>query len=52
MELRRTLNQAVLRLGLARFITEMLAPLTVHVGEAWMRGEMMDPGHGEGRRVH
>lgn len=40
MELRRTLNQAVLRLGLARFITEMLAPLTVHVGEAWMRGEI------------
>ena len=40
MELRRTLNQAVLRLGLARFITELLAPLTVHVGEAWMRGEI------------
>lgn len=40
MDLRRTLNQAVLRLGLARFITEMLAPLTVHVGEAWMRGEI------------
>lgn len=40
MDLRRTLNQAVLRLGLARFITEMLAPLTVHVGETWMRGEI------------
>ncbi|MCZ8251177.1 MAG: cobalamin-dependent protein [Hylemonella sp.] len=40
MELRRTLNQAVMRLGLARFITEHLAPLTVHVGEAWMRGEI------------
>jgi DNA-binding transcriptional MerR regulator/methylmalonyl-CoA mutase cobalamin-binding subunit len=40
MELRRTLNQAVMRLGLARFITEQLAPLTVHVGEAWMRGEI------------
>ena len=40
MDLRRTLNQAVMRLGLARFITEMLAPLTVHVGEAWMRGEI------------
>lgn len=40
MELRRTLNQAVLRLGLARFITEMLAPLTVHVGESWMRGDI------------
>lgn len=40
MELRRTLNQAVMRLGLARFITEMLMPLTVHVGESWMRGEI------------
>jgi DNA-binding transcriptional MerR regulator/methylmalonyl-CoA mutase cobalamin-binding subunit len=40
MELRRTLNQAVMRMGLARFITEQLAPLTVHVGEAWMRGEI------------
>lgn len=40
MDLRRTLNQAVMRLGLARFLTELLAPLTVHVGEAWMRGEI------------
>lgn len=40
MELRRTLNQAVMRLGLARFVTEQLAPLTVHVGEAWMRGDI------------
>ena len=40
MELRRTLNQAVMRLGLARFVTEQLAPLTIHVGEAWMRGEI------------
>ncbi len=40
LELRRTLNQAALRLGLARFLTELLAPLNVQVGEAWMRGEI------------
>ncbi|MEK9951454.1 MAG: cobalamin-dependent protein [Curvibacter sp.] len=40
MDLRRTLNQAIMRMGLARFITEQLAPLTVHVGQAWMRGEI------------
>ncbi len=40
MELRRTLNQAVLRLGLGRFLTELLAPLNVQVGEAWVRGEI------------
>lgn len=40
LELRRTLNQAVLRLGLARFLTDLLAPLNVQVGEAWMRGEI------------
>jgi methanogenic corrinoid protein MtbC1 len=40
MDLRRTLNQAVLRLGLGRFLTELLAPLNVQVGEAWVRGEI------------
>jgi len=40
LELRRALNQAVLRLGLARFLTELLAPLNVQVGEAWVRGEI------------
>lgn len=40
MALRRTLNQAVLRLGLGRFLTELLAPLNVQVGEAWVRGEI------------
>jgi len=38
--LRRTLNQAVLRMGLGRFVTELLAPLNVRVGEAWVRGEI------------
>lgn len=40
MALRRTLNQAVLRLGLGRFLTELLVPLNVQVGEAWVRGEI------------
>jgi DNA-binding transcriptional MerR regulator/methylmalonyl-CoA mutase cobalamin-binding subunit len=40
MELRRALNQAALRLGLGRFLTDLLAPLNVEVGEAWMRGEI------------
>lgn len=38
--LRRALNQAVLRLGLARFLTELLGPLNVAVGDAWLRGEI------------
>lgn len=38
--LRRTLNQAVMRLGLGRFLSELLAPLNVQIGEAWMRGEI------------
>ncbi len=38
--LRRTLNQAVMRLGLGRFLAELLAPLNVQIGEAWMRGEI------------
>lgn len=40
MELRRALNQAVMRLGLARFLTELLAPMNVQVGESWVRGEI------------
>jgi len=39
-DLRRQLSQALLRLGLARFITEVVAPLTVTVGEAWARGQV------------
>jgi methylmalonyl-CoA mutase cobalamin-binding subunit/DNA-binding transcriptional MerR regulator len=38
--LRRALSQATLRLGLGRFVTDLLAPLNVMVGEAWMRGEI------------
>ena len=38
--LRRALNQAALRLGLARFVTELLGPLNVLIGDAWLRGEI------------
>jgi DNA-binding transcriptional MerR regulator/methylmalonyl-CoA mutase cobalamin-binding subunit len=37
-ELRRTLSQSLLRAGLARFVSETIAPLTVLVGEEWARG--------------
>lgn len=40
MDLRRMLNQAVMRLGLGRFLTEILAPMNVQIGEAWVRGEI------------
>lgn len=36
--LRRELGQCVLRLGLVRFITAVMAPLNTAVGEAWMQG--------------
>jgi len=39
-ELRRQLGQRLLRLGLARFVTEVVAPLTQRVGDAWSRGQM------------
>ena len=39
-ELRQRLAQAQLRLGLQRFVTELVAPLTSLVGEAWSAGEL------------
>jgi len=36
--LRRALSQAQLRLGLERFVVEVVAPLTRTIGEAWARG--------------
>ncbi|NBY04697.1 MAG: cobalamin B12-binding domain-containing protein, partial [Betaproteobacteria bacterium] len=39
-DLRRALGQAAINLGLTRFVTELVAPLNVRVGEAWMRGEL------------
>lgn len=39
-DLRRQLSQRVLRLGLARFVTELVAPLTEKVGDTWARGQL------------
>lgn len=38
--LRRRLTQARLRLGLGRFVNEVVATLNTRVGEAWMRGQL------------
>lgn len=38
--LRRHLTQAQVKLGLHRFVTEIVAPLNTRVGDAWMRGQM------------
>jgi len=38
--LRRQLGQALARLGAARFVNELVAPLNVAVGDAWLRGQM------------
>lgn len=40
LALRRSLHQCLLRMGLGRFISELLAPMNILVGEAWMRGEI------------
>lgn len=39
-ELRRELALLTVRVGLARFITDVIAPLTALVGEAWARGKL------------
>jgi len=38
--LRRQLRDARTRLGLARFVTELVAPLNTQVGDAWLRGQL------------
>ncbi|RYF31026.1 MAG: MerR family transcriptional regulator [Comamonadaceae bacterium] len=38
--LRNALGQALLQLGLERFVTTLVAPLNVAVGEAWMQGRL------------
>lgn len=38
--LRRSLSQALLRMGLGRFVTDLAAPLMVEVGRAWSQGEL------------
>src|SRR5690242_6282930 len=39
-ELRRHLNQALMRHGLQRFVLDIVAPLNIVIGDAWMRGEV------------
>lgn len=39
-ELRRQLGQRLLRLGLARFVMEVVAPLSQRVGDSWSRGHL------------
>ncbi len=38
--LRRQLQQAQLRLGLQRFVCELVIPLNTLVGDAWLRGQL------------
>jgi DNA-binding transcriptional MerR regulator len=38
--LRRMLAQAQMRLGMARFVSEVVAPLNTLIGDAWMRGQL------------
>lgn len=38
--LRTALGQALLQMGLERFVTTLVAPLNVAVGEAWMQGRI------------
>ena len=39
-QLRRQLSQSLMRLGLSRFVMEVIAPLNTVVGDAWMRGHL------------
>ena len=38
--LRAVLGQLLMRHGLHRFVVDIVAPLNVEIGDAWMRGEM------------
>ena len=38
--LRRGLHQALASMGINQFVTELVSPLNVMVGESWMRGEL------------
>ncbi len=38
--LRRELTRSLSRLGVARFVTDVVGPLSGAVGEAWMRGQL------------
>jgi DNA-binding transcriptional MerR regulator/methylmalonyl-CoA mutase cobalamin-binding subunit len=39
-DLRRDLARLTVKVGLARFVTEVMAPLTALVGDRWARGEL------------
>jgi DNA-binding transcriptional MerR regulator/methylmalonyl-CoA mutase cobalamin-binding subunit len=39
-ELRQRLSQSMLLMGLQRCVTELIAPLTTSVGDAWARGDV------------
>jgi methanogenic corrinoid protein MtbC1 len=39
-QLREQLSQALLRMSLANFVIDVIAPLTTAVGEAWARGQL------------
>jgi DNA-binding transcriptional MerR regulator/methylmalonyl-CoA mutase cobalamin-binding subunit len=39
-ELRRQMSQTLLRIGLARFVTDIVSPLNAKVGESWARGQL------------
>lgn len=39
-ELRQRMAQALLQMGLKRFVTELVAPLTTLVGDTWAAGEL------------
>ncbi len=39
-ELRAALQQHVVKLGLQRFVAELVAPLSQAIGEAWLRGDI------------
>jgi DNA-binding transcriptional MerR regulator len=39
-ELRRQLSQSLLRIGLARFVCEVVSPLNELVGDSWARGRL------------
>ncbi len=38
--LRRHLGQALMRMGVGAFVCEVVAPLNIAVGDAWMRGQL------------
>lgn len=39
-QLRAELTRQLLRFGLGRFVIELLAPLNIAIGDAWMRGQL------------